>query len=77
MSSTADESTNERHLVLKGKQKNMNGWVIVYLPGGDIYQLVDPGSAWGNKKKTVMQRVLRNSLKTFLTAAQLYWWIKS
>ena len=55
----------------------MNGWVIVYLPGGDVYQLVDPGSAWGNKKKTVMQRVLRNSLKTFLTAAQLYWWIKS
>ena len=53
----------------------MDGWVIVYLPGGDIYQLVDPGS--DNKKKTVMQRVLRNSLKTFLTAAQLYWWIKS
>jgi len=53
----------------------MNGWVIVYLPGGNIYQILDTGGPTG--KTTALQRVLKNSLKTFLTAAQLYWWIKS
>lgn len=52
----------------------MQGWVIVYVPGGDIYQLLDLGS---NKQKTLTQKIVKNSIKTFLTCAQLYWWIRS
>ena len=52
----------------------MNGWVIVYLPGGDIYQILD---TCPTGKGTTLHKVIKNSIKTFLTAAQLYWWIKS
>ena len=52
----------------------MQGWVIVYLPGGDVYQLA---SGEGTPTKTPFARkVLRQSVKTLLTCAQVYWWFK-
>ena len=53
----------------------MQGWVIVYVPGGDIYQLLDPGGS--PAQKTLTQKIIKHSIKTFLTCAQLYWWIRS
>ena len=51
----------------------MQGWVIVYLPGGDVYQIFDGSSA---AKTTLARKVLRRSLKTLFTCAQVYWWLK-
>lgn len=53
----------------------LQGWVIVYMPGSDIYQLFDPVGPMG--KKTLTNRILQNGFKTFLTCAQLYWWLRS
>ena len=50
----------------------MNGWVIVYMPGGDIYQLFDPGGA---SKMPLRRRIVRNGVRTILTCVQIYWWI--
>ena len=50
----------------------MQGWVIVYLPGGDIYQLASGPPA----KMPFAHKVLRRSVKTLLTCAQVYWWLK-
>ena len=52
-----------------------SGWVIVYVPGGNIYQLLDYGSP--TEKTSLKSRLIKGSLKTFLTCVQLYWWIKS
>jgi len=55
----------------------LQGWVIVYMPGSDIYQLFDPvGSLQGMGKKTMTNRILQTGFKTILTCAQLYWWLK-
>ena len=51
----------------------MNGWVIVYLPGGDVYQIFDPGPV---APTTFSRKVFRRGVKTFLACAQLYYWIK-
>ena len=51
-----------------------SGWVIVYVPGGNIYQLLDPGNGTG--KTSLKKRILKGGIKTFLTCVQLYWWIK-
>jgi hypothetical protein len=49
-----------------------SGWVIVYVPGGNIYQMLEgPGKA-----QTIKQRIIRSGIKTFLAAAQLYYWLK-
>jgi len=56
--------------------KMQSGWVIVYIPGGDIYQMLDPVGP-PRKKQTLTRRVLKGSVKTLLTCVQLYWWIKS
>ena len=63
-----------------------SGWVIVYVPGGNIYQMLAPaalgqvGSAHLDVgvagKQSLKQRILRGSVKTFLTCVQLYWWFK-
>ena len=53
----------------------MNGWVIVYLPGGDIYDMLDEGAVV--KKRSFRSRVMRGGVKTFLAAAQLYWWLRT
>ena len=53
-----------------------SGWVIVYVPGGNIYQMLDD-TLMGTKKQSLRRRILSGSLKTLLTCAQLYWWIKS
>ena len=52
-----------------------SGWVIIYVPGGDIYQLLDayPGPAQKNDFK---KRVIKGTIKTLITCAQLYWWIR-
>ena len=53
----------------------MDGWVIVYMPGGDVYQLFDPGGP--SKSESLRRRILRNGVRTFLTCAQIYWWVRS
>ena len=50
-----------------------SGWVIVYVPGGDIYQMLDPGGSF--PKTSLKRRFLRGGIKTVLTCVQLYWWI--
>ena len=52
----------------------MHGWVIVYLPGGDVYQML---SGPGPRKTSLLKRLLRGSLSTAVTFAQLYYWLKS
>ena len=51
----------------------MQGWVIVYVPGGTIYQMLDETQ---EQKTSIKGRILRGSVKTFLACAQLYWWLK-
>jgi len=52
-----------------------SGWVIVYVPGGDIYQILDPYP--GPEKKSLKKRVIKGTIKTILTCAQLYWWLQT
>ena len=52
-----------------------SGWVIVYVPGGNIYQMLD--SASPTQKQSLRRRILNGTLKTVLTCAQIYWWFKS
>jgi len=68
----ADKSAHKRHAFLP-KWSMQSGWVIVYVPGGNIYQMLDVGVAG---KQSLKQRILRGSVKTFLTCVQLYWWFK-
>lgn len=49
-----------------------NGWVIVYLPGGNIYQLLDDTG----KSTSTKSRIVKGTIKTFLTCVQLYWWLR-
>ena len=62
--------TEEGHLF---STKMSNGWVIVYLPGGDVYQealeYVVP------VKKT--NKHLKRAARLLLTCAQIYWWLRS
>ena len=51
----------------------MQGWVIVYLPGGDIYQMV--GAPQPRKTKT--ERLLEKGIRYAAAAAQVYWWFKT
>ena len=53
----------------------MQGWVIVYLPGGDVYQMLSPDGA--HHKRSLKQRVVRTGLKTLVACVQMYWWLKS
>ena len=46
-----------------------SGWVIVYVPGGNVYQMLEGPI----KNKTI---IIRTGIKTFLAAAQLYYWLK-
>ena len=50
-----------------------SGWVIIYRPGGATYQMLDLNPA---SSGSLRKRVVKGALKTFLTAAQVYWWIK-
>ena len=52
-----------------------SGWVIIYVPGGDIYQLLDPYPG-PMQKKSLKKRVIKGTIKTLITCAQLYWWIR-
>ena len=52
----------------------LGGWVIVYVPGGNIYQMLDNNQP---KKTTLAKKIAKHSLKTILAAAQVYWWIKT
>ena len=53
-----------------------SGWVIIYVPGGDIYQMLE-GPALGMGKTTFRKKIVRGSIKTILTIAQLLWWLRS
>ena len=53
-----------------------SGWVIVYVPGGDIYQILDPYPG-PVQKKSLKKRVIKGTIKTILTCAQLYWWLQT
>ena len=51
-----------------------SGWVIVYVPRGNIYQMLEgPAKQAG---QTIKQRIVRSGIKTFLAAAQLYYWLR-
>ena len=52
-----------------------SGWVIVYVPGGDIYQILDPYPG-PTEKNSFKRRVIKRTIKTILTCAQLYWWLQ-
>jgi hypothetical protein len=53
----------------------MNGWVIVYMPGGPfVYDMFDDSPG---KKTSFRKRLVRSGVKTFLAVAQLYWWLKA
>ena len=51
----------------------MQGWVIVYLPGGDVYDMFDDTPV----KSSLQKRLLRRGVKTFLAVAQLWWWLRT
>ena len=51
----------------------MKGWVIVYFPGGDVYDMFDDTAI----KSSFRSRLVRKGIKTFLVVVQLYWWIKT
>jgi hypothetical protein len=52
----------------------MQPWVIVYVPGSNIYQMLDECPL---KKEPMRHRIIKGSVRTFLTCAQLWWWLKS
>ena len=49
----------------------MNGWVIVYRPGGDIYQMID-----GIPPHT-RTSAIKKGFNILLTCVQVYYWFKS
>ena len=51
----------------------MQGWVIVYLPGGDVYQMV--GTAVHKQSRT--KRLIQKGVRAIVAAAQVYWWFKT
>ena len=51
----------------------MNGWVVIYLPGGDVYDMFDETPT---KKSSFRSRLARRGIKTCLAVAQLYWWLR-
>ena len=56
------------------KVRMQSGWVIVYVPGGDIYQMLDTVGPCG---KPMHRRVLQRGFKTLLALVQLYWWVRT
>ena len=50
----------------------MQGWVIVYLPGGDVYQMVSAPEPYS---KT--QRMVERGMRYAAAVAQVYWWFKA
>ena len=59
-------------MLFKYLKREMQGWVIVYVPGGDIYQMLESPT----KKTSLQRRVLKGSVKALLTCVQIYWWLK-
>jgi hypothetical protein len=51
----------------------MQGWVIVYLPGGNVYQMV--GAPDNHTTKT--QRLLKKGMRYAAAIAQVYWFFKT
>ena len=51
----------------------MTGWVIVYLPGGDVYSMLDMTLP---PKASLAKRVARTGLKTLLAAVQVWFWVR-
>ena len=49
-------------------------WVIIVLPGGDSYEMY---SEMPTTKPSFRRRLLKGGLKTFLAAAQLWYWVRT
>ena len=74
------EVTQQKHCIFlkdtEQKKTKMNGgWVIVYMPGADIYQMVT-GPTGATKLPTKTTKLLRGAFQTVLTCAQVYWWLR-
>jgi len=52
----------------------MTGWVIVYLPGSDIYEMLDDKPV---QPRTLRQRLMHQGIKGLLAAVQMYWWLRT
>jgi hypothetical protein len=53
--------------------KEMN-WVIIVMPGGDTYDMY---SETPMSRPSLKSRLLRGGLKTFLAAAQVWFWMRA
>ena len=51
----------------------MNGWVIVYRPGGDIYQMIDGGL----RPPRARTNAIKKGFNILLTCVQVYYWFTS
>ena len=49
-------------------------WVIIVMPGGDIYDMY---SEKPMSRPSLKSRLLRGGLKTFLAAAQVWFWMRA
>lgn len=52
----------------------MNGWVIVFMPGEVVYDMYDETPF---PKNSLKRRLVKGGLKTFLAAAQLWYWFRA
>ena len=50
----------------------MQGWVIVYLPGGNVYQMVSVP-----EHTTKTERLLKRGMRYAAAIAQVYWFFKA
>ena len=51
----------------------MQGWVIIYMPGGNVYDMY---SETDPIKSSFRKTLMRRGIKTFLAVVQLYWWLR-
>ena len=52
----------------------LGGWGIVYIPGGDVYQMLQPPTP--PQKRTLAGKIAKRSVKALVAAAQIYFWLK-
>ena len=53
----------------------MEGYVIVYRPGGDVYQMLSADYD-GTGKDSLKMRVLKTVAKALITGLQIWWTLK-
>ena len=52
----------------------MQGWVIVYVPGGNVYQMLDVATT---KTSSFKGRLFKGGINALLGAVQLYYWLRT